>query len=434
MRLLYTDISIGDQTGGNFLDYRLKRNVFLKALEAVVTIVASFIQLAVITRSYEPSTVGEYQLVLAWLFLVSALSCFGGIVMVATRDLSGAGDEERSVIFSSALVLQFSVAIPLAVFVSLIFAVYLERIALPLTIGTIALLCAMILQLSQALLVSKELIANVVAASIVGHVAATLAVLLAAFNHLSVATLVAAWAMYHVANGIVLLFQSRALQMVSLKGVNFGIVRKFLVEVLPVLIMVIATHLYVRIDIIMLDYFTDEEVVAQYSAGYLFLDQLMILSNFMMGALFPNFAVSTLAAGTEFRNLYRGILKLFAKYLFPLAALIAVFAKPLLGVIFGLEYAEAWPSLSILMLAAIFAWINGPSGTIFISLRKQHIYMWATLLSLIVNILGNLIFIPRIGAIGAALSTVLTELAICGFCLIWIYRKTGYLPWMKPAA
>jgi O-antigen/teichoic acid export membrane protein len=86
------------------------------------------------------------------------------------------------------------------------------------------------------------------------------------------------------------------------------------------------------------------------------------------------------------------------------------------------------------MLAAVFAWLNGPSGTIFISLRKQHIYMWATLLSLLVNVLGNLVFIPVMGAVGAAVSTVLTEATICSFCLWWIHRETGYLPWRRPKA
>jgi O-antigen/teichoic acid export membrane protein len=155
--------------------------------------------------------------------------------------------------------------------------------------------------------------------------------------------------------------------------------------------MVLATHLYVRIDVIMLSYFTNNVVVAQYSAGYLFLDQLMILSNFMMGALFPNFARSSLEGGRDYQILYSGILKLFCKYLMPIALLIALFSKQLLGIIYGADYAMAWLSLSILMIAAIFAWINGPSGTIFISLKKQHIYMWATLLSLLVNIVGNLI-------------------------------------------
>ena len=43
------------------MESRLKRNVFLKATEAVVTIAASFTQLAVITHMYTPVTVGDYQ-------------------------------------------------------------------------------------------------------------------------------------------------------------------------------------------------------------------------------------------------------------------------------------------------------------------------------------------------------------------------------------
>jgi O-antigen/teichoic acid export membrane protein len=115
----------------------------------------------------------------------------------------------------------------------------------------------------------------------------------------------------------------------------------------------------------------------------------------------------------------------------PIALVIALFSRPLLDVIYGSEYSAGWPSLSILMVAAVLAWINGPSGTIFIALKKQHIYMWATLLSVLVNIVGNVLLIPLMGAIGAAISTVLTEGALCAFCLWWIYRETSYLPWRK---
>ncbi len=416
------------------METRLKRNVFLKAIEAGVTIAASFAQLSVITHIYEPVTVGDYQLVLAWLFLVSALSCFGGIVMVSTRELSQGRDSERSAIYSSAFFLQVLVATPIGALAVVSFSFLLPQIALPLTVGTIALLGALILQLSQALLVSKEQISKVVVASIAGQVVATVLLCLAAYRGCSVSILVAAWATCNVAQGIVLFFQSHAWQAISLRFVRLDLLKKLAIEVLPVLVMVLATHLYVRIDVIMLGYFTSKGVVAQYSAGYLFLDQLMILSNFMMGALFPNFARSSLEGGREYQILYSGILKLFCKYLVPVAVVIALFSKQLLGIIYGADYATAWLSLSILMPAAIFAWVNGPSGTIFISLKKQHIYMWATLLSLLVNIAGNLILVPMLGAEGAAISTELTEFVLCIFCLNWIYRETGYLPWMRPKA
>ena len=416
------------------MDLRLKRNVFWKAVEAVVTITASFIQLAAIARSYAPNLVGDYQLTLAWLFLVSALSCFGGIAIVSTRELTNCTESERSSIFSTAIVLQTLVGVPLCMTCILIFhnTAYFRALALPLGVGTTGLLGAFILQVSQALLVSKEQITKVVVASTIGHLVATFAIVVAAYQNLPIVALVSAWAAYNVVNGLVLVYETKSWRLFSLSLVRGSKLRKLTAEIVPVLVMVLATHLYVRIDVIMLDYFTTKEVVAQYSAGYLFLDQLMILSNFMMGALFPNFARSCLAHGKDYQVLYHGIVRLFLKYLLPIAISIAVFARFLLATIYGSEYAASWQSLSVLMVAAMFAWLNGPSGAIFISLKKQHIYMWATLLSLIVNIVGNLILIPTVGAIGAAVSTVLTEAAICGFCLWWIYRETGYLPWMNP--
>lgn len=416
------------------MDLKLKRNVLWKAIESVVAISASFIQLAIIARSFEPTFVGQYQLVLAWLFLVSALSCFGGITMVSTRELSKCEQTARGSIFTNAIALQTIIGLPLCVSCLSIFfsSPYFVPLAVPLSIGTIALCGSMSLQLSQALLVSEERIAKAVIASIAGHATATLAIALASFYDLSVTALVCGWAAYNAINGLVLCWESKAWRLISLNQVRLSELGKLAVEVLPVLIMVLATHLYVRIDVIMLDHFTNEEVVAAYSAGYLFLDQLMILSNGMMSAIFPNFARSCSERGREYQVLYHGILTLFLKYLVPLALLIAIFSHSLLGTIFGAEYSTAWVSLSVLMLAALFAWLNGPSGTIFISLKKQHIYMYATLLSLTVNILGNMILIPYLGGIGAAVSTVLTEMAICTFCLWWIYRETGYLPWMKP--
>ncbi len=418
------------------MDLTLKRNVFWKAVEAAVTIVASFAQLAVIARSYDPQSVGQYQLALAWLFLVSAFSCFGGIVMVSTRELSNRGLSAHRSIFSTAVVLQTIIAVPMCITCVPIFLGlnYFSTFALPLSLGSVGLLSGLILQMSQALLVSTGQITQVVRASIIAHSVATVSIVVSAVYGLSVDILVAFWASYHILNGLVLSYFTSAWRLISWRSVQVGEIVKLLREIAPVLVMVIATHLYVRIDMIMLDYFTTKETVAHYAAGYVFLDQLMILSNFMMGALFPNFARSCSARGREYRMLYRGILGLFAKYLVPVALLIGLCSDQLLGWFYGQEYSAAWPSLSILMLAAIFAWLNGPSGTIFISLKKQHIYMWATLLSLLVNVLLNFVFIPVMGGVGAAVSTVLTEATICCFCLWWVHRETGYLPWMRPSA
>lgn len=416
------------------MDSRLKRNVFLKALEALITMVASFSQFLIIARSYDPVVVGEYQVCLAWLFFVSALSCFGGIATIATREAAQGAPAVRSVILSSALILQIIISLMLCAIILVGHSYSFVQVSKPLLVGTVMLLGASVLQLSQAILLVEERVADIVFAAVTAHVVATIGILFAADHRASVTLLVGIWGASAVIQGALLFARARTWRVFSLSSVSNMVMKRIVIEMIPVLVMVLATHLYVRIDMIMLDLFTNKTIVAQYGAGYLFLDQLMILSNFMMSALFPNFARSTVSAGREYRILYRGIMRLFATYLFPVALLIAVFSKQLLSLIYGSDYSAAWPSLSILMVAALFAWANGPSGTIFLSLKKQYIYMCATLVSLAVNILGNLLLIPLIGAIGAAISTVLTEFAICVFSLYWIKLETGYLPWMNENA
>lgn len=403
-------------------------------MEAVITIAALFVQLACIARWYPPAEVGNYQLVLAWLFLLTASSCFGGIVMISTRDLSTSEDAARTPIFSTAVALQTIVAILLGVGSFLIVGClpYFSEIALPLSLGAIAMLLSLPLQLAQGLLFSRDLIGKTVLASGLAHLLATGAIVAVAASGGSTVMLVSAWAVYQIVYGAIVVVQSRAWRHLAFAEIHLRRLWRLVLEVAPMLVMFLATHLYVRIDVIMLDYFTVKETVAQYGASYLFLDQLMVLSNFMSSALYPNFARACLARGRDYQMLYRGLLLVILKYLVPVAVLIAFLSKTLLGLVYGSPYTAAWPALSMLMVAALFAWLNCPSGTIFITLKKQARYMWATILSLAVNVIGNFMLIPWMGALGAATSTALTEAALCAYCLYWIHRETKYLPWMAP--
>ena len=415
------------------MEARLKRNVLFMALDAVVTIVASLTQLAFITRGYEPYIVGEYQFVQAMLFLIGALSCAGGVAMVAARDLTTKDPSQREAIISHAVVLLGIVSIAITLLLFLVFRQWSSQshALLAILVGSIVSLVASMAQLSQTLIVSAEQISRVASISIASNVLATIVVACASRAHVSLTGLVVSVLSYQVLRGVFATTLARSWRYVSFDCIERGRLWELFKQAFPVLIMIVATHLYVRIDIVMLECWTDHNTVARYGSAYAFLDQLMILSNFMMGALFPNFAKAAVLKGREYRTLYRGILILFGKYLVPIATLIALFSRSLLTGVYGLEYADAGPALSILMLAALFAWLNGPAGTIFITLGKQSIYMWATIVSLVVNLLANGALIPIVGAVGSAIATVLTEAALCGFCLVWIRRETGWLPWMR---
>jgi O-antigen/teichoic acid export membrane protein len=415
------------------MEARLKRNVFFMALDAVVTIVASLTQLAVIAREYEPQFVGDYQFAQATLFLIWAFSCAGGITMVVTRDLATSDHSKHRSIISNAVALQGVISMLIVLGLYLLEGRFdaSSSVITAILFGAIVSLLASLLQVSQSLLVSAEKISTVASVSIGANIAATLIVTSASWAKVSLSALVIAVLSCQAIRAVWVTILTKAWRYISLRLIKSNELLSLMRQALPVLVMIVATHLYVRVDVLMLTYWTDRETVARYGSAYAFLDQLMILSNFMMGALFPNFARVALARGVEYRTLYRGILLLFGKYLLPIAVLIAIFSRSLLAGVYGPEYSQAGVALSILMVAALFAWINGPAGTIFISLGKQSLYMWATIVSLVVNIIGNIILIPLVGAIGSAIATVLTEAALCIVCLVWIHQITGWLPWME---
>jgi len=63
------------------------------------------------------------------------------------------------------------------------------------------------------------------------------------------------------------------------------------------------------------------------------------------------------------------------------------------------------------------------------------VHGWLVILGggLVVNRLGNLWGIPRWGAVGAAMATLISELALLGFATVLILRELSSLPSFRPA-
>jgi O-antigen/teichoic acid export membrane protein len=65
----------------------------------------------------------------------------------------------------------------------------------------------------------------------------------------------------------------------------------------------------------------------------------------------------------------------------------------------------------------VFAYLGHLVGFTLIVKGKQKLILFIGIISLIVNIGGNLLFIPRFGIVGAAWVTVVTE-AVAGLLMV----------------
>jgi O-antigen/teichoic acid export membrane protein len=90
----------------------------------------------------------------------------------------------------------------------------------------------------------------------------------------------------------------------------------------------------------------------------------------------------------------------------------------------GQAYLAAVEVLRILLVAMVFAYIGHLVGFTLIAKGKQKLILLIGIISLIVNIGGNLMFIPQYGIIGAAWVTVLTEMVASVLMIIFLQRQS----------
>jgi O-antigen/teichoic acid export membrane protein len=101
--------------------------------------------------------------------------------------------------------------------------------------------------------------------------------------------------------------------------------------------------------------------------------------------------------------------------------------------LFGNAYQQAGAVLSIHVWTGVFVFLGVSSGQWFLIENLQKLAFYRTLLAAVINIAANLLLIPKYGAIGAAVGTVLSQMT-AAYVFDIMSVKTRSLFWMKTRA
>ena len=96
----------------------------------------------------------------------------------------------------------------------------------------------------------------------------------------------------------------------------------------------------------------------------------------------------------------------------PLVLLLIAFREPVLDVVYGEAFLQAAAILAVLALAQGLCAITIPLGNFMVMSGAQSQYLRINASGLALNLVLNLLLIPRYGALGAALALILTNLGI----------------------
>jgi len=192
----------------------------------------------------------------------------------------------------------------------------------------------------------------------------------------------------------------------KIKLLNKTFLKIFLKESWPMgLYMILFTGYDRAVDSVLIKQFFGAEKVAFYGLAYKIYSSLVQPAYYFVNSIFPLMSGNSLSK----RDLFKKSFWLIAAGLVILVPTVYYLSPWIVETLAGSGFGESVVVLRILLLALIFAYVSHLFGFSLIAKGGQKSILVIGIISLLVNVSGNLILIPRFGIEGAAWMTVATE-------------------------
>jgi polysaccharide transporter, PST family len=185
--------------------------------------------------------------------------------------------------------------------------------------------------------------------------------------------------------------------------------RSLLSDSWPMILSGLSIAVYMKIDQVMLGMMGGAHVVGLYAAATKLSEIWYVLPTVVVTALFPT-VIKTRAQdeGLYYRRLER-LFALMAAISLALALPVTLFAGPIITLLLGSGYEAAAPVLAIHIWAAFFVFYGVVQGAWDIAENLARLALVRVLCGAVLNVALNFWLIPRHGAVGAAIATVIAQ-------------------------
>ena len=198
----------------------------------------------------------------------------------------------------------------------------------------------------------------------------------------------------------------------------------------PLILSGLAVMVYMRVDQIMLGQLLGDEAVGIFSAAVRISEVWYFIPTAIIASVFPAIVAAKRHSETLYhqrlQNLYNAMVAVALAVALPMTFL----SGWVIELLFGNAYADAGAVLAVHVWSALFVFLGLASGSGYLIENLQMLAFGRTLLGAIVNVLANFILIPLFGILGAALGTLLAQMA-AAYLFDLLHPKTRNHFWMK---
>ncbi len=203
--------------------------------------------------------------------------------------------------------------------------------------------------------------------------------------------------------------------------------KKHLIPILILFSNTIAITIYVSSDITMLEIFKGTKEVGVYSVSTKIYTVVKQVLNAILIVSIPRMTSYIGSQDQEkFKSLGKKILNAMITLMSPLVVGIIVFRNEAILVAGGNEYIDGVESLLVLSIAIAASLIaTFYSGCVLMPLKKEKYILKGTLISAIINVGLNIVLLPIWGGVGAATTTLISEVFVAIY-FFYLSNREGY--------
>lgn len=260
---------------------------------------------------------------------------------------------------------------------------------------------------------------------IVGSQAITLLVgSLALFNNWPLYWLILAYTIPSILNFI---FSAFILKKVYKLNYSFdfdkSIFKIFFAFAIPFALAGIISRLYSYSDSLLMSKMLSAKELGWWSVPYKMTFAFQFIPAALAASIYPVMSGLFLTEKEKITDLFLKSWRYLFTIVFPLAFGLIAVAEPVIIKLYAQQYIPAIPVLRVLMISLIFSYLGIVTGATLNATNRQKTQTFILAAALGVNIISNLLLLPRIGIMGAAYSALLSNviLTIGGF---WFCRAT----------
>lgn len=177
---------------------------------------------------------------------------------------------------------------------------------------------------------------------------------------------------------------------------------------------------YMRIDMVMLRQMASPAELGAYAAAVKLVEGWYFLPTAVVASLFPSIVEARQRDTELFHRRLQRLYGVMAIAAYAVAIPACIFAPWVVRLLYGDGYQASAPMLAVLVWSLLFTNLGVARGAFLASMNWTRPYLLTVTLGGIVNVVLNLILIPRMGGMGAVIASVIAYwVATHGSCFLY---------------